>query len=209
MIRLFIIEDHPVIVSGLRNILRPSRDKIEIVYSINDIRDILGMTDPGLFDIIILDLFLPSGNPVENLKLLEDVFPGKPVVIYTNEPSFHWQQKMFKAGASAYLVKTAERPEIKSVIERVYRGEIVKTRLMEQFESRKSILNLPEPDSGLTPFQHQVLIYLSQGRTTKEIAGLENKSDSSIQKTLKHIRELFHAKSNIELVQLFTRLNQK
>ena len=56
MIRLFAIEDHPVIVTGLRNLFRPSRDEIEIIGSANNVDDAILHADAAAFDIFLLDL---------------------------------------------------------------------------------------------------------------------------------------------------------
>ena len=63
MIRLFVIEDHPVIVTGLRNLFRPSRDEIEIVGSASNVDDAVIEADPDVFDIFLLDLWLPDSHP--------------------------------------------------------------------------------------------------------------------------------------------------
>ena len=56
MIRLFTIEDHPVIVTGLKNLFRPSRDEIEITGAASNVDEAVLRADPETFDIILLDL---------------------------------------------------------------------------------------------------------------------------------------------------------
>jgi len=88
MIRLFIIEDHPVIVAGLKSMFRPLRDGIGITGSAENVDELLNsQIDPGTFDIIILDLWISAISPLENIRKLLQQLPSKPVVIYTTEDS--------------------------------------------------------------------------------------------------------------------------
>ncbi len=96
MIRIFIIEDHQVTIAGLRTYFRPSRDTVIITKTSNNIEEALLIEDPESFDVILLDLWLPSGDPSENFQKITAKFPGKPVVCYTAEVSLYWQRKMYK-----------------------------------------------------------------------------------------------------------------
>ena len=106
MIRLFVIEDHPVIVTGLKNLFRPSRDDIEITGNAYNVDDAILKADADSFDIFLLDLWLPDAHPLMNVKKLKEKFHGKPIVIFTSEDSSSWQRKMFEGGVMAYLLKS-------------------------------------------------------------------------------------------------------
>ena len=71
MIRLFTIEDHPVIVTGLRNLFRPSRDEIEIVGSASSVDELIQKGIQEEFDIFLLDLWIPDSHPIQNVKKLK------------------------------------------------------------------------------------------------------------------------------------------
>lgn len=203
MIRLFIIEDHPIIVTGLRNMFRPSREGIEIYGSAFSADEAVQTADPEAFDIIMLDLWLPSSTPLENMKKLKEKFPDKPVVMFTSEESSAWQRKMFDAGANAYLIKTAEKNEIKLTLEKVAMGMTVFAGVMEQDYLKKKLR--PEIASArhfLTPNQLEIAIMLSNGVTQRKIADSKGTSISNIEKTFKHMRETFDAKTNAELIKI-------
>jgi DNA-binding NarL/FixJ family response regulator len=202
MIRLFVIEDHPVIVSGLRNMFRPHRDQIEISVTVTDLGQALRYEKRENFDLILLDLWLPDGDPEENIKALITRFPGKPVAVYTSEQSFQWQRKMFKAGAAAYLVKTADKSTIKSTLERVFAGETVFSYSIEQYQAKKSILESGNQHAGLTQDQQKLINLLSEGQSLKQIADKQGKSVSAIEKMLKQLRNKYEAKSNVELIKI-------
>jgi DNA-binding NarL/FixJ family response regulator len=203
MIRLFVIEDHPIIVTGLRNLFRPSRDEVEISGNATSVDEALQKNDPELFDIILLDLWLHSTPPLENVKKLRERFPEKPIVIFTSEGSSLWVRKMFDAGVKAYLLKTAEKSEIKLTLEKVMQGMTVFAGVMEEdFLHKKMGHDIVSLKRSLTANQLDIVRMLSNGMTQQKIADTKGTTVSNIEKTLKHIREVCDAKNNTELVRI-------
>jgi DNA-binding NarL/FixJ family response regulator len=202
MIRLFVIEDHPVIVTGLKNLFRPSRDEIEITGNAFNVDDAVMKADAETFDVFFLDLWLPDAHPLMNVKKLKEKFHGKPIVIFTSEDSSSWQRKMFEAGVMAYLLKSTNKSEIKSTLEKVIRGQIVFSGLVEPDYEKKLATILSGQKYHLTPNQQELVILLSSGLTQQQIADAKKTSVSTVEKTLKHVRERCDAKNNAELVKI-------
>ena len=202
MIRLFVIEDHPVIVTGLRNLFRPSRDEIEVVGSSSNMDDAIIHADPDTFDIFMLDLWLPDSHPLQNVKKLKDNFPGKPIMIFTSEESSAWQRKMFEAGVMAYLLKSSSKFEIKSTLEKIMKGQIVFSGLVEPDYEKNLMSVLSGQKYNLTPNQKELVFLLSSGLTQQQIADSKKTSVSTVEKTLKHVREKYAAKNNSELIKI-------
>jgi len=202
MIRLFVIEDHYVIISGLRNFFRPSRDKIEISITASGIQDAITHSLGETFDIILLDLWLEHGDPEENFRVIQNKFPGKPVIIYTHEQLFQWQRKMFRAGVKGYLVKTADKNEIKTTFEKVLKGETVYPASMQQFNAKQRIFGDKNLPLRLTSDQERIVQLLSDGYALKQIADKQGRSTSTIEKALKEIRKKYDANTNVELLKI-------
>ena len=202
MIRLFTIEDHPVIITGLRNTFRPSRDGIEIIGSANSVDEAIMKADPTTFDIFLLDLWIPGYHPLQNVKKIKENFPGKPVVMFTSEDSNVWQRKMFEAGAMAYLLKNAEKNEIKATLEKVFNGMTVFSGMIEPEREQIFRSGFADPKYVLTTNQKEYVIFLSNGLTQQEIAEKKGLSLSTVEKTIKNIREKCDAKNNTELIKI-------
>ncbi len=202
MIRLFTIEDHPVIITGLRNTFRPSRDGIEITGSASDVDEAVVTAVPETFDIFLLDLWIPGHQPLQNIRKLRQQFPGKPIVIFTSEDSTIWQRKMFEAGAMAYLLKSAEKTDIRLTLEKVSQGMTVFTGVVEPEREQAFRAGFADPRYALTPNQKEYVILLSNGLTQPEIAEKKNLSISTVEKTIKGIREKCGARNNAELVKI-------
>lgn len=202
MIRLFVIEDHPVIITGLKNLFRPSRDEIEIADAASSVEEAVTRANPETFDILLLDLWLPDANPLLNVLKLKEVFISKPIVIFTSENSSSWQRKMFEAGVMAYLLKSSNRYEIKSTLEKVYKGQIVFSGIVETDSEKKLPTVLSGQKFHLTANQQELVKFLSLGLTQQQIADKKQTSVSTVEKTIKHIRGNCGAKNNAELVKI-------
>jgi DNA-binding NarL/FixJ family response regulator len=201
MIRIFTIEDHPVIVSGLKNLFRPSRDDIEIAGSAKDVDDAVLRANADQFDLFLLDLWIPNAHPLLNVRKLKEKFRNKPIVIFTSEESSSWQRKMFDAGVMAYLLKSAGKTEIKLTLEKVVRGQMVFAGSVEAEEEKKLSTVFSGQTFQLTSNQKELVTLLSSGLTQQQIADAKKTSVSTVEKTLKLIREKFGAKNNAELVR--------
>jgi two-component system response regulator FimZ (fimbrial Z protein) len=202
MIRLFTIEDHPVIITGLRNTFRPSRDGIEIIGSAKNVDETIETAIPDSFDIFLLDLWIPGFQPLHNMRKLRQHFPEKPIVMFTSEDSSIWQRKMFEAGAMAYLLKSADKNEIKLTLEKVSQGMTVFTGIVEPEQEKSFRAGFADPRYALTPNQKEYIIFLSNGLTQPEIAEKKCLSISTVEKTIRSIRERCGARNNAELVKI-------
>jgi len=202
MIKIFVIEDHEaIIVPGLRNLFRPSRDQIEISGSSSDLQDAFLNPTMGMADLIILDLWIPGDDPLTNMSMIRKQFPDTPVLIYTSEDLPFWQQKMMAAGAKGYLKKNSPREDLKSAIIHIFNGGTWFTGPMTDISfPEKTNDHATDPSYNLTPIQKETIGFLIDGFHHKEIAEKLNTTPAKIDKTLTGLRNRFQCKTTIELV---------
>ncbi len=205
MIRLYVIEDHlAIIVSGLKRLFYSSRDGIDVTGASESVEEAIKIADPDSFDIFIFDLWLENKLPIQNIKKLIDHFPDKRIIIYTSEESSVWKQRMFKEGATAYVSKKIPRSELKIVIEKAARGEKYFNFLFEEPNQKLEPDNVYSPLASLTPVQQEIIKLLARGLKHKEVATTIKISTSAIEKMLKHLRDEFKVKNNLELFSLLS-----
>jgi two-component system response regulator NreC len=207
MIRVFIIEDHQVTIAGLRSYFRPSRDEVTITKTANSVEEALKIDDTETFDVILLDLWLPAGNPTENFQRIENRFPGKPIVIYTAELSLHWHRKMYKLGARGFINKKAEKSLIENTLERVIKGETVYSAVAAEYQTKRIIEGYKNPKYGLTKDQEEIIHLFIEGLPAKEIASKLGRDLSTINKSIKNIRAIFEVSNNIDLIKTILNLD--
>jgi DNA-binding NarL/FixJ family response regulator len=205
VIRLFVIDNHEtIIVSGFHQLFRPSRDFIEIIGSASSINAALISDVIQSCDIIILDLWIPDEKPLENVRMLKDYFPGKPILIYSTEDSPEWIRKMMIAGVQGYVTKEAFRPDLKSSIQSIAAGKVWFPRVLEENDLEVTIREPHELEIQLSPAQRKILSLLSKGNNHKEIADILNIKVKNIEKILSILRKNFNAKTTVELIKILT-----
>jgi DNA-binding NarL/FixJ family response regulator len=201
MIRLLSIEDHWLVQEGLKQKLRSDRDGILVSCSVDDIESALKLDDCQ-FDIILLDLFIPDSDPVDNVSKLKFKFPDKPIIILTSEESSVWRDQMCEQGIQAYLTKHDSRKDVKDVIIRVASGEdCCKARKIE-LQKRRLITNDNNDIPVLKPFERKVISFLVNDKTSKEIASEVHITPSAVVKIFAKLRKQFNVKTNGALLQV-------
>lgn len=118
MIKLLVIDDHPVTILGLQNYLGNS---IKIIFSSSTIKDSLNF-DINQFDIILLDLYIEGTTPFDNVDILKKIYPNKPIVIFTSEESSIWKKKMYQLGVQSYISKTSSKNQILFALEMIMKN---------------------------------------------------------------------------------------
>lgn len=201
MIRIFSIEDHWMVIDGLRARFRGDRDEISITCTATNMGAAI-KTDPETFDLILLDLLIPGTDPVENVKKLKRIFPGKPIVILTSEERTVWEVQMCMAGVQAYLTKNDQRKYLKEIIKRVAGGEnLCKTRLAE-LKINTEGSDSPVQPYLLKPTEKAILALFVKQMALKEIAAKLDMTESAVGKTMARLRMEFKAKSNAGMILL-------
>jgi len=203
IIRLFVLEDHSIIVDGLKKWFMHKRDKFHIEGWSNDPADFVKTVSGESFDIIILDLWFPDMDPIENLCLIQKKFPEKPVVALTNEQNVYWIKVMMEKGVKAYLRKDIERKELKNTLGKVQQGlTVIPSMLTDKSLSDKQ-MEFPVHEPCLLPSERSIVVQLSKGVILKEIARKRCTTISNIEKTVKNIRKKMKVKTNPELIRVF------
>ena len=207
MIRLFIVDDHSVIVDGIRHRLRHLPEVFAIAGSAENPDKFIESAPADAFDMIVLDLWFPGREPVETLQRIMRQFPGKPVVIYTQETSVYWMKVMMENGVKAYILKSADKKEFKETIEHVFSGKTLAPVLLLDGKANYAPDGLLVLDYFLKPSERSIVFAISNGESLASIAAARNSSVSAIEKTMKKIREKFRVATNPELIRLLVEQN--
>ena len=165
MITVSILDDHKVVVKSLSKLIDDSgiARVTDVYYAISSGR--LGLAK-ALPDVLLLDIGLPDGDGVEFCAELIRNYPGLKIIMLTSYKEFNVAKRALHNGALGYILKNSEPEEIFAGIETVYRGE--------QFLSDEIDILLKDRSSEkvvwLSPREKEVLQYIADGYTTREIA---------------------------------------
>ena len=176
MIRIALIDDHPIVRDGLLAVLSDEAD-FEVVGtapSAEEGQRLVALQRP---DVVLLDLELPGIGGIEALPELLRTSPTTRVIVFTAYDTEERVLGALRAGAAGYLLKGAPSEEISRAIRTVHGGG---SHLAPRIAATVVAgLSGGSPDAGrgggargtsLTTRERQVLRLVADGRSNKEIA---------------------------------------
>lgn len=170
-IRVFLLDDHEVVRSGIRALLEQQED-IEVVGEAATAEQALARIPPTRPDVAVLDVRLPEGNGIEVCRDIKSQLPELAVVILT---SFSDDEALFAAimaGAAGYLLKQIGGTDLVGAIRKVAAGEslidpALTAKVMERLRK-----GAPEDErlSRLSAQEKKILGHIAEGKTNRQIA---------------------------------------
>lgn len=199
IIRVVLVDDHPVIREGLRSTL-PQCGPVEIVGEAEDglqAIEVVGRTRP---DVVLMDVKMPNMNGIEASRQILRDFPECKVLALSMFEDPQYVTEMLRGGCSGYLIKDSSPSEVVKAVQGVQAGlRPVSPRLIPCLVSAMD----PKLDGpkALTERELQVLKQIAEGFTSKEIA---DKLGISVRTVEKH-REHMTAKTGCSTVAQLVR----
>jgi len=169
MIKVIIVDDHPVVRRGLKQIIEDEPDMEVAGEAINagECFSLVRKTDCTL---VVLDITLPDRNGFDVLKQLKYEHPNVPILILSVHPEDQYGLRFIKAGASGYLMKEGAAEELVKAIRKVNAGgKYISASLAEKLVSHLDAFDKP-PHENLSNREFQILCMIAQGKSLKSIA---------------------------------------
>ncbi|RST56500.1 response regulator transcription factor [Variovorax sp. MHTC-1] len=163
-VRLFLVDDHPLVRDGLRARLDPLPD-IEIVGEAGSAAEALTLIERLQPDLVLADVGMKDMNGIELAALLQQRQPAVRVVMLSMYDNPEYVQQALQAGARGYVLKDAPAAEIVAAIDAVSAGG---TFLSPAVSQRLFRNQAPKP--LLTPRESEILSALGRGESSKQIA---------------------------------------
>ena len=133
-IKILIVEDHEVVIKGIKALLEPY-DEIEIIGYALDPEDAQKKMESLTPDIIIMDINLPEMSGIELTKIISEKYPDSKVIYYTSHVDERLITDGFEAGAFGYVPKDFSMEELVEVIRMVNNGQkYMKGIVSEKFQ---------------------------------------------------------------------------
>ena len=172
MIRLFIIDDHPIIINGLSMALSKYKD-IQIAGTALSAADALDWLAEQEADVALLDIALPDMDGIDLCKKIHKRHPKLKIIGLTTYGQVSFITRMLQNGALGYLYKNTSEPELIEAIRKVYNGEKYLSREANEKLIAKATNSRPQRNSfipKITRRELEVLELIVSENTTQEIA---------------------------------------
>ena len=168
MIRLFIVDDHPLVIEGIHSLLQHEND-IEWAGQAMNAQSCLGYFVNNTADIILMDISMPGMDGVELCEIIKQKYPGVFILGLSTFNQGLYIKKMMENGASGYILKNTSKDELITAIHTVCDGEIYFNgevgQVLQEYQ-KSSLKALPV----LTPREKEILGLIAEGYTNPQIA---------------------------------------
>ena len=172
-IRIMLAEDHAILREGLRSLLE-KQPGIEIVCEAKDGRMAVERARELFPDLVIMDINMPHLNGVEATRQITNEFPKIKVIALSGHSNRRFIVDMLEAGAKGYVLKECLFDELLYAIRAVTAGENYLSSkitgiVVEDYLQYRAIVGGSQL-SILTSREREVLQFVAEGKSTKQIA---------------------------------------
>ena len=200
MIRIFIVDDHPVVIEGIHSLLQNEKDMAWMGHAMNA-ASCLGFFVNNTADVVLMDISMPGMDGVELCAVMKEKYPGIMILGLSSFNQGLYIKKMVENGASGYILKNSSKEELIKAIHAVHEGCIyfsgeVGMALKEYQKSEKNDLRL------LTPREKEVLELIAQGYTNPQIAEKIFLSPFTVDSHRKNLLAKLGVKNTASLIRL-------
>jgi len=167
-IRIFIVDDHPVVVAGLQSLLEKI-ENIEVAGAVSNAFEAIPFLKKNKVDVVLLDINLPDISGIDLCKKIHKEFPQIKILGISTFSERSYISRMIENGASGYLIKSASKEEIADAIETAMNGKMYVSVSMEHLMRPLSLIPagaLP----AITKREKEILSLIAEGLTNNQIA---------------------------------------
>lgn len=203
MIKVFITDDHYMVVEGIRSLLANERD-IEMMGFASNVESCKAFLKNQQPDVLLLDINLPDGNGVDLCKELKEKYPGMAILGISTFNQASYIREMMDNGASGYVLKNASQKELTEAMHLASIGktympfEVAKTLHAAESQSTENII--------LGRREKEVLDLIKDGYTNGEIASQLNISVYTVDTYRKSLLSKLEVRNTAELIKKAFRL---
>ena len=207
-VRLLLVDDHPNVRTGLRMLFQSEPDMV-VVGEVNGGEEALEAVQTLHPDVVIMDVAMPGMNGIEATRRIKESSPETAVLALTMHEDEQYFFAMLHAGASGYIPKRAAPDDLVSAIRVVAEGNFFLYSTLARFLMKDMAEQTPaasqERVESLTPRETEVLTYIAEGFTSREIADTLVISVKTVERHRENIMTKLDIHNRVELVKFAIR----
>jgi DNA-binding NarL/FixJ family response regulator len=198
MIRLLIVDDHPVVRDGLRGVFE-GLEGFSVVAEAGDGAEALAVVAQGGVDVVLMDLRMPGMGGVEAIAALKSRHPDVRVLVLTTYDGDRDVMPAIEAGATGYLLKDVPRDELVRGVQSAYEGRpVLASSVAERLMGR-----VAEPRGAtLSPRELDILRLVAEGETNRSVAQRLFISEATVKTHLLHLYDKLGARDRASAVAI-------
>ena len=211
--KVFIVDDHPLVRSGVRTELGATVDVVGEAGDVDSAVAALSALGEGDVDVVLLDVHMPGGGGVEILRRLSPVRPSLRFLALSVSDAPEDVIAVIRAGARGYVTKSSTGAELSEAVNRIAAGDAAFSPRLAGFVldafTSSGAANTPAvtEDSELdqlTPREREVLQLIARGYAYKEVGRRLNVSVKTVETHVSSVLRKLQLSSRHELARWAT-----
>jgi two-component system, NarL family, response regulator NreC len=205
-IRIVVVDDHALVREGLVSLIDPQPDML-VVGQAGSVREAIALAHSLRPDVVLMDFTLPDGTGDEATRVILSALPQTKIVFLTVHDDDERLFAAISAGAIGYMLKSIRSADLLNRLRDVIRGDVVLSpsisrRILEKVAQRPSQrLAMPQPAEQLTERELEILRFLAQGLTNRQIAAALNLSIRTVEYHRANLTSKLGLQSRADLVR--------
>lgn len=167
-IRILIVDDQPLVRSGLRALLKPVTE-LEAIGEADNGQSALGQVEQLQPDVVLMDVRMPIMDGVAATKEICQRFPNVKVLVLTTFDDDEYVSRSIHYGACGYLLKNTPLAELTQTIQSVQRGYLQMGPGLAKKLHIRSDVSPPKGWDMLTAREQEIAKLIAQGNNNREI----------------------------------------
>lgn len=201
MTRVLLADDHAIIRDGVKQILADTHDLVVAGEAANG-TDVLRLVDQEQWDVLVLDISMPGKSGLELIKLVRQIRPRLPILVFSMHQEEQYALRALHAGASGYLTKESDGEVLVAAIRKIAAGGY---HLSEKVAALLARERLPSgndlPHERLSDREFQIFEKIISGARLTDIANELNLSIKTVSTHKSRILQKMSMSSDTELVR--------
>jgi DNA-binding NarL/FixJ family response regulator len=202
-IRILIVDDHPIVRLGIRQMLAAERD-LEVCGEAETADEAKQLIVGGHPDLAIVDLSLTEGTGLDLIRSLRESAPTLPVLVLSMHDETLFAERVLRAGARGYIMKREAVTGLVTAIRQVLSGRVYLSEDMAQAVLERLGPEAAPPDNplaSLTDRELEVFDLIGRGQSTAAIAEQLGVSIKTIETYRSNIKTKLNLKDATELIR--------
>ena len=202
-IRVMVVDDHPIVRSGLRDALEES-GRFEVVGQAADGEEAVRIVEGIEPEVIVMDVMMPNKDGIDACREILELLPSTRVLMLTASTEEDAVIEAVAAGATGYLQKYSRPEELLDAVLDVAEGrlripdETVRT-VFAMLRGQRDLAS-GQPADKLTALERETLTLFARGRSYTKIAEARGNSVVTVRNTLNRTQDKLGIESKQELV---------
>lgn len=170
MIKIAIVEDHPLFREGVKNLISKSKD-IAVIGEFSNGKEFTDSLSQLDIDIVIMDINMPLMNGIEATRIANNIKPNIKIIVLSMYSDQNYYYEMIKAGIAGFVLKNASTTELEKAIRDVNDGlGFFSPKLLQEAVLKINDEKNKTSECGFSKREIDIIQLLCQGLTNSEIS---------------------------------------